>query len=267
MRIMTIKNYLDNPAGVGAASTPNRDLVRGDYQKRFEVLLRNKSDQFFGWTYKDREDYFIHVVVPSEDKERNNTYDVVIKFTPPDAQYSKNSSSIKDYNIQIFSNSPSFTYTYAYVFDKEKLLVPELKDKYKIETFDPPTTRNPYEGISYEKSTFMAIMYILINENTLLNKLALAKSSVGISRLRSIVRTTDKVSIEHAKERNRLKTEKVSVEVALKKEAKRKESITNPPKKGTKTNKTKPIQPRSKIKPKTKTRATTKSSQPNWKGR
>lgn len=217
---MTIMEYYNNPAGVGAAVIPNREAVRTDYTNRFDKLYRTKKDLFRIDVFKDGDEYFILVVIPSEDGDRNNTYDVVVKFVPTDT--SKSHPTVRAYNIQLFSNSPSFVYTYAYVFDKEELLVKELKNKFSDETFQPPTTRNPYEGISYEKSTFMAIEFILSNpyllEKTFLNK---ARSA---SRLNTLVRTPDKVKVEIGKEKTRLKELEAQSRIAAAKEEKRRMS-------------------------------------------
>lgn len=229
---MTIMEYYNNPAGVGAAVIPNREAIRADYTNRFDKLYRTKKDLFRIDVFKDGDEYFILVVIPSEDGDRNNTYDVVVKFVPTDM--SKSHPTVRAYNIQLFSNSPSFVYTYAYVFDKEELMVKELRNKFSDETFQPPTTRNPYEGISYEKSTFMAIEFILSNpyllEKTFLNK---ARSA---SRLNTLVRTPDKVKVEIGKEKTRLKELEAQSRVTTAKEEKRRMSSMTKKNESTRTN-------------------------------
>ena len=247
---MTIHEYLNNPAGVGASVIPNRELIRGDLTKRFQELYEKKQGSFAGNVYKNGDDYFIHVVIPSESKERENTYDVVIKFNYKPSTGLSTQSTVKNYPIQVFSNSPSFTYTYAYVFNKEKLLVEELRKKYRDETFEPPTTRNPYQSINYEKTTFMAIMYILSNPS-LLEKVVLNKGR-GISHLEGIIRNTDEISIETSKEKNRLAKEKSEKEIKQKKEEIRNISIDSPPIKATKPSKIVPRKPQAKVRPKAK---------------
>lgn len=201
MKQMTIEEFHNNPAGVGSAAIPNRDAIKADYARRLANLRRTKPNAFKVETFVNGEDYYLLVVIPSEDKERNNTYDVVFKFSADkDIQ---GSTSVKNYNVQVFSNSPSFVYTYAYVFDKEGMLVPELKSKFRDETFDPPTTRNPYESISYEKTTFMATQYIL--DSTVILLKDSFKGSKGLSALQSTVRTPDKVHIEISTEKTKLK--------------------------------------------------------------
>lgn len=255
MREMNIVSYLNNPAGNGSAIIPNRELVRGDLQKRFDALYTNKQGSFDGGIYKDEENYFIHVVVPSESVEKQTSYDVVIKFLAPKSSPLLSSTTIKEYNIQVFSNSPSFTYTYAYVFDKEGLLVEELRNKYRDETFDVPKTRNPYNMISYEKSIFMAIMYILANPH-LLVKSSFDKAD-SLSLLDKTIRNTDEIKIEGAREKNRLSELKSSAEVSKSKKELRDISTRTPKNRiVTKTtSKTKAIKPKSKIKPKRKVTA------------
>lgn len=201
MRHMNIMEYFNNPAGVGAAIIPSREAIRTDYQNRFNKLFKEKKDLFRVDTFVDGKDYFILISIPSEEKDRNNSYDVVVKFN--DVKTEQGSPTIRSYNIQLFSNSPSFIFTYAYVFNKEGLLVEELKRKLRDETFDPPTTRNPYRAISYEKSTFMAVNYILANP-FLLEKNTF-RNSKNLEALRSTVRDQDTVKIEISREKTRLK--------------------------------------------------------------
>lgn len=219
MREMTAEGYIHNPGGSGSAATANRQLVKTDYTQRFFKLINDKKDLFMGNVYKDGQDYFIHIVIPSESDGKQNTYDVVIKFI--DAA-KKTSGSIKDCNIQVFSNAQSFIYTYAYVYDKEKLLVDELRDKFNDETFQPPETRNPYETISYEKTLFMSILYILNNPE--LMDVSIYKNAKSKMQLQSVVRHMDKIKLEQGKERARLGDIVKSSKIATAKQSKLKES-------------------------------------------
>lgn len=246
---MTLQGYLNNPAGTGSAAITNRELVKNDLSRRFEELYKRKTKLFVANAYKYMDEYFIHVTIPSESTQRDNTYDVVVKFSPDNAS-DINTSSVTGYNISLFSNSPSFTFTYTYVYDKDGLLVEELRDKYRDETFSSPVVRNPYEAINYEKTTFFALMYIL-KHRELLSKVTL-NSGQGVSHLKKVVRTADKISIEIGQEKRRIAAEEAEKKTKEKKKQIRDISIPNKPKKPVKPNRITPTKPKAKVKPKPK---------------
>ena len=91
-------------------------------------------------------------------------YDVLLKF-----EKNKKSlgTTILDMEMQLFSNSPSFLYTYANAYDKQKLFIRECKKKLSSKMLsDIAKTRNPYGVLSYDFSIYSALHYILSNGYT-----------------------------------------------------------------------------------------------------
>ena len=146
---MNITEYLDNPLGKGAI-LPGKNFIVDDYNRRFtELVMKSKIEYTI---LLDKDDYLIHLLIPTESKERDNTYDVVIRFFLMDKS-KKVSTTIKGYDIEVFSNCPSFTYTYAYAYNMNGMLISDLKDKYEDTILSkPPMSRNPGIIVNYEKS-------------------------------------------------------------------------------------------------------------------
>ena len=203
----TIDEYLDNPMGKGSNAIANRNLIKSDLDARYNKLLEKHKD-FKHYHYHDNSNFFVHVKVPSE-SERNNEYDVVIQFTPTEKEVI-NDLNLNRYTIKVFSNCPSFTYTYAYVYNDYGLMIDFLRDKYKdIVLSDNPIIKNPGEVINFEKSIYFACKYIKSNRS-FMNKVSLAAFSkrLMIDQFKKTIKSTDKIELEIKKENNRLKEEK-----------------------------------------------------------
>ena len=162
---MKLHEYLKNPTGKGAI-IPGKDLILTNYDYRFQVLNKKKLIELNIYTNNDV--VYYHMLIPTENNNRENAYDVVIKFKPVD-QSSLLDKSYKQYDVEFFSNCPSFTYTYAYVAKSNGYLIPELENKYDDMILNtPPSSRNPGMIFSYEKSIYFACKYLLEDKSLLL---------------------------------------------------------------------------------------------------
>lgn len=199
----TLLDYMHNPMGSGSAAMSGRDLIYNDLVKRF-ISLEGKGSMI-PVIYKDAKgNYFFHVMVPSE-TDRENTYDVIIKFES--SKEVENATTLKPYNVKFFSNIPSFTYTYAYVYNKNDLLVDELKDKFDKEVLlKAPVKRNPQETFGYEKSIFFAA-YAIVNDDKYLNKLIIDSMTQTYTKkkLENAIRNDEKIKQQIRREQNRIK--------------------------------------------------------------
>lgn len=115
--------------------------------------------------------YYIHIKVPSEsNKDKDYLYDVVIRFFTDNPEVLKQ-NSLRNYYIQFFSNSPSFMYQYAYLYNQEGFLIKALYDKLDADYIDiPPTKTNSEMIASYDKSIYFACRYLSENMFRYLNK-------------------------------------------------------------------------------------------------
>lgn len=125
-------------------------------------------------TCQIEDSYYFHMKVPSESQTVNGKehyfYDVVIRFYSTNENV-LNGSTLTLYDVQFYSNSPSFMYTYAYIYKQNDMLIETLYDKLDPDYIDvPPTKTNPSMKRSYDKSIFLACEYLINNEFTYLRK-------------------------------------------------------------------------------------------------
>ena len=233
---------MKNPAGKGAV-IPGKDMFIQNFDYRFQVLSKDKDFELN--IYTQGQDVFYHILVPSESPYRENKYDVIIKFKPSGLG-NKIDGSYKQYDIEFFSNSPAFAYTYAYVAKLNGLLIMDLADKYdeKILTY-PPTSRNPGLLFNYEKSIYFACQFLLSDSQFLLKSYVKSHSKKLTKKILKEIKTLSKVEEEYKKE-NKMKEERELRE--LKKNMEKKEPVKSIGKKETKTsvNKVKKITPNKK---------------------
>lgn len=151
---MNMKQWMENPMGKGASV-----LQLPVLQEKFDAQYADiKSKIKVKWYCINQKYYVAHVLIPSLSIDRL-FYDVLLEFdidTIP-----KNSIVINDGAMRVFSNCPSFTFTYAHVYLEQGDLINWVKHKYskKVRKLDP-TQRNPQKVYSYERSLYFAIKYI-----------------------------------------------------------------------------------------------------------
>ena len=197
---MTFHKYIDNPSESPSVYTM-RDMYRQMYRKKFEELLVRESGKLL---YKiinvgDANDthYFVFKI-PSESLA-GLYYDVVIKLWAG-TNGLKNAANFKDYFVQFFSNDQAFTYTFEYSFNKNKLLIPELRSKCsEIALKQPAAIKNPKNEVWYVKS-FVFAFYAMERYNLFSRPVA---NQVGVKYNRaeflSNIASFDRKMEEHAK--------------------------------------------------------------------
>lgn len=161
---MTFKEFIDNPVGKGDTSI-NVSLITNSllikYNNSYSSDKKDKKViemKVFHQPVKDI--YWIWLVIPSE-TGRGNSYDVVYKFINPKST-DRTSLSISKFDIQVFANSPSFAYTYSYVYNQKSLLVPELSSKLgKTFMNKAPDTRNRNQIVLFDKYIYFGAKYIM----------------------------------------------------------------------------------------------------------
>ena len=113
--------------------------------------------------------YYYHIKIPSESQE-GNEYDVVIRFFT-DKPHIKLESHLRNYYIQFFSNSPSFIYQYAYVYNQRGYLIEDLYKKMDTDYINtPPTKTNTDLKLDYDKSIYFACRFLASERFKLLGK-------------------------------------------------------------------------------------------------
>ena len=196
----TLEEFYRNPAGTGVTSMTIGTL-KDSYRRRYEYMI-SKGKRFNCTVYKEHDNsYYYHIIVPSE--LNLNDYDVVVHLSTIDG-----GNNMKKWNIRLFSNSPAFTFTYAYVYNENGLLIPWLKNKFNKETFSElPTERNPDILISYDKSIFFALHHIMVSLSTTQRFLMNNRGEPFVmDHIYDIIRTADLTIAEANDPANKTKT-------------------------------------------------------------
>lgn len=207
---MTIREYINNPMGRGDASIPNRKESIDSLETKYQRLIRTKGNSIRMTIYvaKNRtDDIYFHMVIPTE-TERTNSYDVVIKFSDTNRSH-KSELSISNYDISIFANSPSFAYTFAYVYRNNGLFVESLKDNLGKEIIKhSPEVRNRFGIVNYEKYAYFGARYIM--DSKMMNRAFLSSKSKPYDKhiLQKNVRTLDTILAEYKNAEAKLKHRK-----------------------------------------------------------
>lgn len=161
---ITINEYLKFPYGKGSA------FVDKGKQNSLDNEYYGLEDKISCKIYLYHNLVIYHVLIPSNSNP-NASYDVIIEV-----DNSKKMSDLGDMNIKVFSNCPSFIFTYANAFYTNDLLCGWLSSKYNKQVKKVPAeVRNRYGIIGLERSIYLAMKYL---KNT--NKLSSTLFKDGI---------------------------------------------------------------------------------------
>lgn len=150
---MTIGEYLKNPYGKGSAFSSSTKQ-KEDLDKQFKEL----SEKIISKIYRYRDFVIYHVIIPSTKKDSVN-YDVVIEVETKNLH--EGAATLEDLNFKVFSNCPSFIFTYAHVFRGNGMLCEWLLPKYNAEVrTKAPAQRNQYGIIGFERSMYLALKHL-----------------------------------------------------------------------------------------------------------
>lgn len=203
---VTLKDFKNNPFGKGVTAF-NNSSVKDSLEKRYNELVKNNKKVSVAGVYLHKGDYYIHLLIPSE-SERPNTYDVVIRLRKDGIL--NTSQFLSTSTVQFFSNCPSFTYSFAWVYRNHGLLIPDLIEKIdNIDFKKEPEVRNPYGVVNYDKSIFFASHFLLSNMRYM-NKAHLEALSrkTNITDLYDKIRLCSKIEFEIKKETEILRHKK-----------------------------------------------------------
>lgn len=151
-----LRDYLDNPGGKGSATGVTLQNAKNHFHDEMKKIEKLMNVVWYTTPKKDR--LAAHITLPSQSVE-NIKYDIVFEFeVGVKREYG---DSVLDCPVKVFSNSPSFVYTYAYAFKKYRRLISWADEKYPEDTLNTePKTKNPYKMISFERSIYLAAAFI-----------------------------------------------------------------------------------------------------------
>lgn len=188
---MTFKQYIDNPLGRKNAVFSQRDMYKQFYTEKYnKVILREAGNiNCILLHNKKKDEYYCYIKIPSEVVPKFY-YDVVILFYTENNTY-RRASTLSDYDIKVFSNDPSFVFTYLRVFLKNDMFIKDLSAKApSLALKKDPKEKNPKEIIGYVKSLYFAYLYM--KTKNLFNKFFYTNNGIEYNK------NTLLSSIEHA---------------------------------------------------------------------
>ena len=207
---LTLVDLLQNPTGRGSSQMANRKMIIEGMDAKYYKLLKEHSNFSFK-IFKNQDDYYFKFKMPSE-SVIGLYYDVIIMFHAENKEI-KEDKTLNRYNLRLFSNSPNFTYTYTYVLNKSKILVPDfMKHCSDVALKEPPKVKNPVGSYGFEKSCYFACRYIkemglynkdVIDKNlTVYSKAALLKDvshQDGKMKEYNLIKAQNKKSVKETK--------------------------------------------------------------------
>ena len=215
---MTFDEYIKNPAGKGASVITNRQMYQNMYQKQFDELLVRENGLIMYNLYVGNDDYFIHLKIPSEISPKFY-YDTVIRFYPSKST-TKMEKTLKNYEVQFYSNDANFVFTYCYAFNSRKMFIKDLSSKMsELALKQKAKIKNPRNELGYVKSIFFA--YLEIKRGDLFTK----------TRWETLAKKYSKnvwsQTVEHADDKIRKANELINADRKTKKRLENKEKNQN----------------------------------------
>jgi len=201
---VNIHEYLNYPMGKGAAY-----LMIGEAKKRMSEKFALDESEIKYVLYDTGRTLVFHFEMPSH-STHGLMYDVIVEFPYSKGDLNKG-NSLYEFPFKVYSNCPSFVYTYAYVFYQKDLICNWLLDRYDKKTLTtPPKTRNEFGIVFYERSIFFALYYIRKNINQSLDLLTNSAQKASYSTIKARVNSHTAIKKETKIKKEEAKIEKIA---------------------------------------------------------
>lgn len=156
---MTILDYLTNPAGKGSNVLGDSSSIKQKYADEAQNFISLGKGIPVLYQYKKR--YLIfHYQLESKSGSKYGEglhYDVLFEVDTKGFDDTK----IHDMDFKVYSNCPSFLYTYANLFYRKNLIIDWTRRLYEKETIKKTAeVRNSYGIIGYERSLYITALLI-----------------------------------------------------------------------------------------------------------
>lgn len=156
---MTYHDYIQNPMGIKNAVISNREMYRKMYTEKWDAIKLRENGIIKYILFKSKTDYYAYIKVPSE-VIPNFYYDVVIRFFPENKTVVVE-NTLENYDVQFFSNDPSYVFTFAHAFSKNNLFIEDLSKRMsKLALKKTASEKNPNDQVGYVKSLYFAYLFI-----------------------------------------------------------------------------------------------------------
>jgi hypothetical protein len=140
-------------------------LVMNDLVFRYIKNIQNKIKIR---TFVENNVYFIYAKIPSESGSEYPDsppihYDVILQLTPPN-KAAIAWTDIREYDAKVYSNIPSFVFTFNYVYHFKRALINLPGDYYTHKAMqEKPKVRNPLNLLGIEKSLWFTVYHLDYN--------------------------------------------------------------------------------------------------------
>lgn len=156
-------NILKNPIKGSSHMAPRNLIISSLTQIYYQSI---ELINFISCYKKDNKSVRVHLKIGSREFPNVN-YDVLFEFLNIQ---SINGEKIIDgvfqdkTEMKVFSNSPEFIFTYAYVFNTINALIPDIKHFLGGKALgSPPKIKNPTKEVGISTSLFIGLKYLEMN--------------------------------------------------------------------------------------------------------
>ena len=152
---LSVKQFLGNAPGFLSRQVAPRYMIKDQLFYNFTKLYKEKSKSFSIKVFRKESDYYrVWIKVPSS--KNNVLFDVIF-----DLKFDTGRSHIINGKMSVFSNSPAWIFTYAYVFNQNDVIPDDLKDFVSDKALtEAPEVSNSTEQFGFEKVTYFAMLYM-----------------------------------------------------------------------------------------------------------
>jgi hypothetical protein len=178
-------DFMRKPSILGGPNFYDDIVKRNGMNSRYSHYFQHHENLPFEIFFDDKKEvYLYHFQVQASDTNIDTIYDIVIEFHSNDPLVTKD-ANLRNYDFRIYSNSPGFSFTYAYVYNKYKLLIPSLKDKYdESYLHDPPKKLNPKLALGFDYTLYLCMRFLQLN-SYLITKNEIHLKGKPLSKFRS----------------------------------------------------------------------------------
>lgn len=151
---------ITKPFGSGAAAISVKSLI-----EKLKIDYRELESDMDVEVMKIKSNYFMFFNLPSKANSKYPDdriyYDIVFEFIPPNSAWEKESRSLFDWDIKVFSNMPNFMFTFTYAFNKRHALIDLPKKYYSLKALKvPPKMKNPYLFLGIDEGLWLCVQYM-----------------------------------------------------------------------------------------------------------
>lgn len=190
---ITFSQYIRNPMNSAVFTAAMRETMHREYIRKYDAILVREHGKIDYKFFKDKQNrLYGYFKIPSETIEKFY-YDVVVEFTGNE-DVKEAGTNLFEYNVRFFSNDPAFTFTYAYVFNRNDLLIKALRSKMSQKAIKKAAVeKNPSNQVGYVKTLYFVYLTMLNRGLNFISNVDPAAIPIqSMDTIRNLIMDTDK---------------------------------------------------------------------------